>query len=101
MEQTEIERARTSIKDYRKGYGQPQLHTDCIIQLMMGHSKRELSQLQAKHKEAIKQAVIEAYNKGQRNQILWSMDECVMTDLQIEEGHNAPKTGHDYYLTNH
>ena len=59
MEQTEIERARTSIKDYRKGYGQPQLHTDCIIQLMMGHSKRELSQLQAKQKEDIKQALID------------------------------------------
>ena len=38
---TEIERARESIKEYRKGYGQPQLPTDCIIQLMMGHAKSE------------------------------------------------------------
>jgi hypothetical protein len=39
--ETEIERARESIKEYRKGYGQSQLPTDCIIQLMMGHAKRE------------------------------------------------------------
>ena len=38
---TEIERARESIKEYRKGYGQSQLPTDCIVQLMMGHAKRE------------------------------------------------------------
>lgn len=38
---TEIERARESIKEYRIGYGQSQLPTDCIIQLMMGHAKSE------------------------------------------------------------
>ena len=38
---TEIERARESIEEYRIGYGQSQLPTDCIIQLMMGHSKSE------------------------------------------------------------
>ena len=38
---TEIERARERIKEYRKGYGQSQLPTDCIIQLMMGHAKSE------------------------------------------------------------
>ena len=38
---TEIERARESIKEYRKVYGQSQLPTDCIIQLMMGHAKSE------------------------------------------------------------
>ena len=38
---TEIERAKESIKEYRKGYGQNQLPTDCIIQLMMGHAKSE------------------------------------------------------------
>jgi uncharacterized protein YjgD (DUF1641 family) len=38
---TEIERAKESIKEYRKGYGQSQLPTDCIIQLMMGHAKSE------------------------------------------------------------
>ena len=37
----EIERARESIKEYRLGYGQSQLPTDCIIQLMMGHAKSE------------------------------------------------------------
>ena len=38
---TEIERARESIKEYKKSYGQSQLPNDCIIQLMMGHSKSE------------------------------------------------------------
>jgi hypothetical protein len=38
---TEIERAKESIKEYRKGYGQSQLPTDCIIQLMIGHAKSE------------------------------------------------------------
>ena len=38
---TEIERAQESIKEYRKGYGQSQLPTDCIIQLMIGHAKSE------------------------------------------------------------
>ena len=38
---TEIERARASIKEYREGYGQSQLSTDCIIQLMIGHAKSE------------------------------------------------------------
>ena len=38
---TETERARESIKEYRKGYGQSQLPTDCIIQLMMGHATSE------------------------------------------------------------
>jgi len=38
---TEIERAREGIEEYRIGYGQSQLPTDCIIQLMMGHSKSE------------------------------------------------------------
>jgi hypothetical protein len=38
---TETERAKESIKEYRKGYGQSQLPTDCIIQLMMGHAKSE------------------------------------------------------------
>lgn len=28
---TEIERAKESIKEYRKGYGQSQLSTDCMI----------------------------------------------------------------------
>ena len=40
---TEIERAREDIKEYRKGYGQPQLPTDCIIQLMMGHADKQLN----------------------------------------------------------
>jgi len=39
---TEIERARESIKEYRKGYGQSQLPTDCIIQLMMWHATEKL-----------------------------------------------------------
>lgn len=43
----EIERARKSIKEYRKGYGQTQLPTDCIIQLMMGHHKAELEKVGA------------------------------------------------------
>ena len=39
---TEIEQARESIKEYRKGYGQSQLSTNCIIQLMILHSKKQL-----------------------------------------------------------
>lgn len=58
-------------------------------------------ELQAKHKEDKKADIIKAYDKGQRNQMLWSMDECVLTDKQIKQGHNAPKTGHDYYQANH
>jgi hypothetical protein len=37
----EIERAKENIKEYREGYGQNQLPTDCIIQLMIGHAKTE------------------------------------------------------------
>jgi len=39
---TEIEQARESIKEYRKGYGQSQLSTDCIIQLMISHAKEQI-----------------------------------------------------------
>ena len=41
--ETEIEQARESIKEYRKGYGQSQLSTDCIIQLMILHAKKQLA----------------------------------------------------------
>lgn len=40
---TEIEQAREDIKEYRKGYGQSQLPTDCIIQLMMGHADKQFN----------------------------------------------------------
>ena len=43
---TEIERARESIKEYRKGYGQSQLSTDCIVQLMIGYAKTEQLRIQ-------------------------------------------------------
>ena len=39
---TEIEQARESIKEYRKGNGQSQLSTDCIIQLMISHAKEQI-----------------------------------------------------------
>ena len=51
---TEIERAREDIKEYRKGYGQPQLPTDCIIQLMMGHADKQLNLARvSKHRELL------------------------------------------------
>ena len=51
---TEIEQAREDIKEYRKGYGQPQLPTDCIIQLMMGHADKQLNLARvSKHRELL------------------------------------------------
>jgi hypothetical protein len=42
---TEIEQAREIIKEYRKGNGQSQLSTDCIIQLMISHAKEQFDHL--------------------------------------------------------
>lgn len=41
LDNAEIERAKEIIKEYRKGWRQKQLPTDCIIQLMILHSRSE------------------------------------------------------------
>ena len=61
---TEIERARESIKEYREGYGQSQLPTDCIIQLMMGHATGEQLLLSSVTKLFTEKQMEESFNDG-------------------------------------
>ena len=75
---TEIERAKESIKEYRKGYGQSQLPTDCIIQLMMGHAKSEqllihsvVSSFLDNLKYSDSQALLEMRERNQEEFIKW------------------------------
>ena len=73
---TEIERARESIKEYRKGYGQSQLSTDCIIQLMIGHAKSEQLRI-----DSVKQRLIDFVEKNN-----------IMHGRQLEDWKNEMNT---------
>lgn len=59
---TEIEQCRNAIKEYRKGYGQSQLPTDCIIQLMIGHHQSRVNAISDLFYDL--KAYFEANNEG-------------------------------------
>ena len=110
---TEIERAKESIKEYRKGYGQSQLPTDCIIQLMMGHAKSEqllihsvvkplkaMEEATMKTKMALDQANVDYTNVQSQNAIQDNLKQLVVAlDKSYQEwaklSISATKEGQD------
>ena len=77
---TEIEQARESIKEYRKGYGQSQLSTDCIIQLMILHTKKQLVDNEDTKEDNIFQLIREHLKK------IWMLTKIFKcsSDVQLE-----------------